>query len=371
MSILTRYFLREASIATLGVGATVLLIMLANLLAKALGMTAEGSLPANLIPAIMGFNAINLLMYVLPVGLFIGLMLALGRLSRDSELSVMRACGYGPSHLTRAVLWLAIPVTLFAGYVSLVGWPYLAQVRTQMIDTARSQKLLEQLPVGRFVEDPSGKLVLYVGGKGKGGYTDIFSFNQPLHPQKPNQKSGVEMAPNGHLIVDPDGNRYMVLSQGRRIQGDPGQANWTVVDYQTHEILIPGESVGITGKDAQKTSWALLFSPSPDDQAQFFYRISQALSALILALIAVPLAQTRPRSGRYGRLFWAFLLYALYFNLIAMIDNAIKHQEISLIAGMAVTHGSFVALWLGLLWWSRNGWRRLRHRVGRWRYGYA
>ncbi|ANJ66199.1 LPS export ABC transporter permease LptF [Halothiobacillus diazotrophicus] len=371
MSILTRYFLRESGVATLGVGATVLLIMLANLLAKALGMTAEGALPAHLIPAIMAFNAVNLLMYVLPVGLFIGLMLALGRLNRDSELSVMRACGYGPSHLTRAVLWLAIPVTLLAAFITLVGWPYLDQVRTQMIDTARSQKLLEQLPVGRFIEDPSGKLVLYVGGKAKGGYTDIFAFNQPLNSGSANRKSGIEMAPTGHLIADDDGNRYMVLADGRRIQGDPGQADWTVVDYRTHEILIPGASSAITGQSTQKSSWALLFSKVPDDQAQIFYRISQALSALVLALIAVPLAQSRPRSGRYGRLFWAFLLYALYFNLIALIDNAIKHQELSLLAGMAVTHGSFILLWLGLLWWSGNGVRRLRQRWLRWRHGYA
>lgn len=371
MSILTRYFLREASVATLGVGTTVLLIMLANLLAKTLGMTAEGLLPAQLIPAIMGFNAINLLMYVLPVGLFIGLMLALGRLSRDSELTVMRACGFGPGHLTRAVLWIAIPVAFMTAYITLVGWPYLDQVRTQMIDTARSQKLLEQLPVGRFIEDPTGKLVLYVGGRAKGGYTDIFAFNQPLRAHNPNQTSGVEMAPKGHLIVDPDGNRYMVLAQGRRIQGDPGRADWTVVDYRTHEILIPGETSSIVGKEAHKSSWALLRSAAPGDQAQFFYRISQAFSAFILALIAVPLAQTRPRSGRYGRLFWAFLLYALYFNLIAMIDNSIKHQDLSLISGLVLAHGSFIALWLGLLWWSGNGWRRFRHRVGRWRHGYA
>jgi lipopolysaccharide export system permease protein len=371
MSILTRYFLREAGIATLGVGATILLVMLANLLAKTLAMTADGSLPASLIPAVMGFNAINLLMYVLPVGLFIGLMLALGRLSRDSELTVMRACGFGSGYLTRAILWLAIPIALLAAYISLVGWPYLEQLRVQMIDSARSQQMLDQLPVGRFIEDPSGKIVLYVGSKTKGGYTEIFSFNQPLHAQNQNQKSGVEMAPSGHLILNPDGNRYMVLSQGRRIQGDPGQADWTVVDYKTHEILIPGGSSGIVGQTAQKSSWALLRSSIPGDQAEFFYRLSQAISVLVLALIAVPLAQSRPRSGRYGRLFWAFLFYALYFNLIALVDTSIKHNEMNLLSGLVLTHGSFIALWLGLLWWSGNGWRRLRQRLGRWRHGYA
>lgn len=371
MSILTRYVLRESGMATLAVGATVLLIMLANLLAKALGIAAEGALPPSLIPAMMGFNAVKLLIYVLPVGLFIGLMFALGRLSRDSELTVLRSCGFGPGHLSRAVLWLAVPITVLAAYISLVGWPYLNQVREQMIDTARSQQVLGQLPIGRFIEDPSGKAVLYVGGRAKNGYEDIFAFNQPINPANPNQKSGIEMAPSGHLTVDADGNRYMVLRNGRRIQGEPGQANWTVVDYRTHEILVPGSAPSVVNKENQKSSWALLRSPIPGDQAEFFYRLSQALSVLVLALIAVPLAQSRPRSGRYGRLFWAFLLYALYFNLIALVDTSIKHNDLNLETGLLVTHGSFVAIWLGLLWWSGSGWQRLRQRVGRWRHGYA
>jgi lipopolysaccharide export system permease protein len=378
MRILTRYLVRESMFATAGVAITLLLIMLANLLARVLAQAADGSLPTSLIPALMGFNAVKLLIYVLPVGLFIGLMFALGRMSRDSELTVLRSCGYSLAHLSRAVLWLAIPVSLLTASISLAAYPALQQVQTQMLQSARSAQIGDQLPVGRFIEDPSGKAVLYVGSKVKDGYADIFAFNESLKksPQTepaplPNapapaqgannagQKPGVEMAPFGTLIQDEQGHRYVVLSQGRRIQGVAGEPDWTVIDYQTHELLVPGADRPMASAENQKSSLDLLRSPVPGDQAEFFYRLSQAISVLILALIAVPLAQSRPRSGRYGRLFWAFLIYAIYFNVIAMTQNFIKTGDLGLMQGLVISHGLFIALWLGVLWWANGGGRRL------------
>lgn len=371
MLILKRYLLREALVATLGVTLILMLIMLANLLARSLSAAAEGVLPTSLIPAMMAFNAVKLLIYVLPVGLFIGLMFALGRMNRDSELTVLRACGFGPKHLSRAILWLAIPFSLLTAGISLFGYPAVQDIQARMLDTARSQQVFDQLPVGRFVEDPSGRAVLYVGSKDKHGYKDIFAFNEPTKQGDKRQKPGVEMAPFGKLITDDEGHRYVMLEQGRRIQGIAGEKDWSVVDYQTHEILVPGKTNNDDTQENRKSSLQLLHSSLPGDQAEFFYRISQALTVLVLALIAVPLAQTRPRSGRYGRLFWAFLLYALYFNLIAMMEHAIKQGDFTLWQGLFLTHGVFILLWIGLLWWTSGGFARLWHRLFRRRHGYA
>ncbi|MGC8697847.1 MAG: LptF/LptG family permease, partial [Halothiobacillus sp.] len=248
--------------------------------------------------------------------------------------------------------------------------------QTQMLQAARNAQIGDQLPVGRFIEDPSGQAVLYVGSKVKDGYADIFAFNEPLKKSptaQPNvhtpatsegsnnagQKPGVEMAPFGTLAQDDQGHRYVVLSQGRRIQGAAGEPDWTVIDYQTHELLVPGADRPMAPAENQKSSFDLLHSSVPGDQAEFFYRLSQAISVLILALIAVPLAQSRPRSGRYGRLFWAFLIYAIYFNVIAMTQNFIKTGDLGLMQGLVISHGLFLTLWLGVLWWVNGGGRRL------------
>ncbi len=361
MGVLTRYLWREAGISALAVGAVLLLIMMANILARLLSSAADGSLPSNLIWLLLGFNAVKLLIYVLPVGMFIGVMFALGRMSRDSELSVLRACGFGPAQQTRVLLGLALPVMLLTGFISLWGYPTVQRLQTELLVSAKSDQLLAQIPVGRFIEDASGRAVLYVGERQKGGYADVFVFNSALNPRDPRQQPGVETAPFGSLKTDPQGHRYIVLSDGRRIEGQAGSPNWSIVDYQSHELLIPGHSVVPTDEaKGFPSSWALLHSAVPAEQAEFFYRISQAISVWILVLIAVPLAQSRPRSGRYGRLFWAFLLYALYFNLIALGQNLIRQDVLSLWTVLALVHGAFLLLWWGLRWIQSGGWRRLR-----------
>ncbi len=364
MGVLTRYLWREAGVSSLAVGGVLMLVLLANLLARLLSAAADGSIPSHLIWIMLGFNAIKLLIYVLPVGLFIGVMFALGRMNRDSELSVLRACGFGPARQTRVLLGLAVPVMLLTGTVSLWGYPTVQRIQSELLTSAKNDPLLSQIPVGRFIEDPSGRAVLYVGERSKGGYADVFAFNTALNPNNPRQQPGVEAAPYGALKTDAEGHRYIVLSEGRRIEGQAGAANWSVIDYQTHEVLIPGHAEP-AGADAKtmKSSWALLHSPVPADQAEFYYRLSQAISVWVLVMIAVPLAQSRPRSGRYGRLFWAFLLYALYFNVIALGQNLIKQNSLSLWLALAVVHGVFLLLWWALRWWQSGGWLRLRARI--------
>ena len=286
------------------------------------------------------------------------------------------------------MLWLAIPLSLLTAGISLWGYPTLQQMQTQLLQSARATQIGDQLPVGRFIEDPSGKAVLYVGSKVKDGCADIFAFNAPLKKapavtepnttttapttapdaQNAGQKPGVEMAPFGQLTHDDQGHRYVVLEQGRRIQGAAGEPDWTVIDYQTHELLVPGADPTTVNTENYKSSMDLMRSPLAGDQAEFYYRISQALSVLILALLAVPLAQSRPRSGRYGRLAWAFLIYAIYFNVIAMTQNFIKTGDVSLLQGLAISHGLFIALWLAVLWWANGGGRRLMAFVqrGKW-----
>lgn len=358
MPILTRYLVREGAVAFFAVTAVLMLIMLANLLAKALGMAADGSLPARLVPLLVGFNAVKLLIYVLPVGLFIGLMFALGRMNRDSELSVLRSCGFGHYRMMQAVMVVALPVSLLASYISLSGWPQLKVLREHMVDQARTEQLVNRLPVGRFVENAEGNIVVYVGERNRrtGQYQNLFVYDER------GKTPGVEMAPSGGLFTDAGGNRYLQLNDGRRIQGVAGQGNWSVVDYQHHDVLIPGMAAAPGERETAASSWELMRSDRAADRAEFFYRLSQGISAFILALIAVPLAQSRPRSGRYGRLFWAFLLYALYFNVITVIDSAIGHGHLSLWEGLAVTHGAFILLLMLMLWAARGGWRRMRYR---------
>jgi len=351
---LAGYLRREALISIGAVAIVLMLIMATNLLARALSLAAEGTLPAALVPKLLAFNLVKMLMYILPVAMFIGLMFALGRLNRDSEQTIMRSSGFGLWRITAALLPIGLLLSALTAWISLQGWPMTQEARDRMVEGAQANYIGQQVPVGRFIEANDGRLVAYVGAAENGAYRRIFVFDR-----SEDGSIAVESAPSG-VMVEEEGQRYVALEDGRRIAGQIGAADWNRLDYQRHLMRLPGQAGAAEGQVDVRSSAALWAAGSPSDRAELFERLSQGLVALVLMLIAIPLAQAPPRSGRYGRLFWAFLIYALYFNAVPLAADGIEAGQYGVAGALAVAHGGFVLLWAGLFWSTRGGWGRLR-----------
>ncbi len=358
--VLARYVRREAIVSITAVAVVLMLIMATNLLARALSLAAEGTLPTDLVPLLLGFNLVKMLMYVFPVALFIGLMFALGRLNRDSEQTIMRSSGFGLWRITGALLPVGVVLAAATAWVAMFGWPMAESARDSMIETARSDQVGEQVPVGRFIEANDGRLVAYVGGAEGGAYQRIFLFEEG-----DDGAISVESAPSGTLAEE-DGQRFVALEDGRRIAGTVGESDWNRLDFERHLIRLPGQSDEDSGDVRVPSTGELWASGELPDRADLFERISQGIIVLVLLLIAIPLAQSPPRSGRYGRLFWAFLIYALYFNVIPLVSDLVEEGYIGVTVALLIAHGIFLSLWALLFWLARGGWQRLR-RATRWR----
>lgn len=108
--ILDRYIFREIATTWLGVTGVLLMILLTNQFARVLGDVAKGKLPKNAAFEVIGLSAVQYLTILVPIGLFLAVMLALGRLYRDSELPAMMACRVGPAGIYRPLLWLLLPM---------------------------------------------------------------------------------------------------------------------------------------------------------------------------------------------------------------------------------------------------------------------
>lgn len=361
---LARYLRREALIAIAAVAIVLLLIMAANLLAQALSLAVDGTLPTALVPQLIGFNLVKMLMYVIPVALFIGLMFALGRLNRDSEQTIMRSSGFGLWRITAALLPLGVALSLLTAWISLYGWPMAQDARDRMVEGVRADYIGQQVPVGRFIETGDGRLVAYVGAAQGSGYQRIFLFER-----SEDGSLAVESAPRG-AMVEEDGRRYVALEDGRRISGQVGASDWNRLDYQRHLVRLPGQADPRDAETTVRSSSSLWASTDPGDHAKLFERISSGLITLVLMLIAIPLAQAPPRSGRYGRLFWAFLIYALYFNTVPLAAGGIEAGRYGFGGALLVAHGGFVLLWATLFWSTRGGWGRFR-RLWQGRHEYA
>ncbi|HHO70187.1 MAG TPA: LPS export ABC transporter permease LptF [Halothiobacillus sp.] len=356
MSVLTRYLLREIILGFLGVTVVLVLVMSANVFVQSLALAADGSIPRDLIPWLVVINGIKLLSYVLPASLFLGLMFALGRLSRDSELSVMRACGAGPFFMLRSVMLVAVPVALLSGWLSMYAWPAAQASRDAMIAKAQSLSELRRVPTGRFFETPDGQIIAYVADQRADVFEDVFLYT--LREGKPS----IEFARQGELVTDPDsGVRFVELRDGRRYEGLAGEQNFIVTQYQGHRVLLPGMS-SAPEVSAPKSTLELLQSDSTRDHGEFLKRLGKPLSVLALAFLAVPLAQTRPRAGRYGRLAWGVLIYAIYFNLLGTFKSSVARGQMDLLTGVMLLPVMTLLLALMMLWIQGGGMRRLRAR---------
>ena len=108
LRILDRYIFREIASTWLAVTLVLLAILLTNQFARVLGEVAKGKLPKGAAMDVIGLSAVQYLTVLVPIGLFLSIMLALGRLYRDSEMSALMACGIGPAALYRPLSLLAV-----------------------------------------------------------------------------------------------------------------------------------------------------------------------------------------------------------------------------------------------------------------------
>jgi lipopolysaccharide export system permease protein len=100
-----------------------------------------------------------------------------------------------------------------------------------------------------------------------------------------------------------------------------------------------------------------LRSGTPEHLAEFHWRIGVPLTLLVLVVMAVPLARTEPRKGRFAGLAAAVLVYVIYANLMAAGKGWLERGQLPLVAGLWWVHGLFLAV-AGLMLANQQGWLR-------------
>ncbi len=355
--ILDRYIFREIAGTWLAVTLVLLMILLTNQFASVLGDVAKGKLPRGVAMEVIGLSVTQYLTILIPIGLFLSVMMALGRLYRDSELPAMMACRLGPMSVYRPLLWLAVPLTLSVAWLSIdVGPKALVKVERIGVEARRSADLTSIEP-GRFTVVGSEEDDAVVYGERvtpEGGMENVF-----LKRQLADGAVEVVVAERGRMVSSEDPDvRFLVLDQGRRYEGVPGTADFRVVEFGEHGIpyrlpsLEPDEP-----EPREQPVNSLIASADPSDRAELQWRLSVPISTMLLALLAVPLSRSQPREGRYGRLAIGLLVFIIYFNLLSAAKAWIEQGEISPSLGLWWVHGSLLGLSL-LLLALQNGWIR-------------
>jgi lipopolysaccharide export system permease protein len=328
--------LKEVGETFLGVTLLLLLIFLSGTFVRILAEAAEGDYPAGIVLSLFALKALGSMVLILPISLFLAVMLALGRLYKDSEMAAMTACAVGPEHVLRSVAMIATFVAAMVAVLALYIAPWAEEVGTRVLDKAQAQVEIEGIVPGRFTQTENGNELIYAASAGKGERELLGVF---AHQMK-DGKLTLLTAKSAHTYVDKQsGHRYLMLRDGYRVEGTPGSLEYRTIHFAEHGILLQAREV-VASKRRRNAipSSTLVQSDVGADIAELQWRISTPLSALLLALLAVPLSKTNPRAGRFGRLFVGIMLVVIYNNLLSVARSALSKEEISPWIGMWWVH---------------------------------
>lgn len=342
--ILDRYIFREIATTWLGVTLVLLLILLTNQFARVLGDVAKGNLPKNAAFDVIGLSAVQYLTVLVPIGLFLAVMLALGRLYRDSELPAMMACRVGLWGIYRPLTWLMLPLVLGVAWLSIDAGPRALTAVDRIGAEARREADLASIEPGRFTTFGSDQAVVY------GNSVTAAGQMEKVFMQRRADDGSIEVviAELGEMVESDDPNlRFLLLHDGRRYEGVPGTTEFRVIEFKRHGV--PYRLPGVEAPEPRPRAMPfldLVGSDEPEHIAEFQWRISVPLSTIILAILAVPLSRSQPRAGRYGRLAIGLLVFIIYLNMMSAAKAWVEQSTISPLLGIWWVHGVglFIAL---------------------------
>ncbi|MDJ0907110.1 MAG: LPS export ABC transporter permease LptF [Woeseiaceae bacterium] len=355
--ILDRYIFREIAWTWLGVTMVLLLILLTNQFARILGDVAKGQLPKEAAFEVIGLSAAQYMTIIIPIGLFLATMLALGRLYRDSEMPAMMACRVGPGGIYRPLTWLIVPLAGIVAWLSIDLGPRNLQAVDRIGAEARRAADLASIEPGRFTEVGPDNAVVY----GERILDDGSMENVFLQRRVADGVVEVVVAQRGEQVDSDDPDvRYLVLREGRRYEGVPGTSQFRVVEFAEHGIPYRLPSLDPADPTPRAMTFGqLLHSDDPEEIAEMHWRIGVPLATVILAILAVPLSRAQPRAGRYGRIAIGMLVFIIYLNMLSAGRAWIEQGVTPTALGLWWVHGAMLLFGMLLLGLQNSVHKRL------------
>lgn len=315
-SIIDRYLLQETLKGLATILSVLLLILVGHAFISNLQRVVAGVLTNEVILGLLGFEVLRVLGVLIPAAFFFAILYTLGRMYRDSEMTALAACGVSTARIYRAFLFSAIPLTLLVTWLAFWVLPWANQSIDEIRSVQKAVANMANVSAGRFNEYSQGDLVFYVEELS----SDQVKMRNVFVQNRQHGKLGLINANEGYQEVDTEtGEHFVVLTDGRRYVGLPGQPDYTVTRFEKYSLRLQQPEGGKTKlRRKSKSSKRLWKSKNIKDRAEFQYRLAFPLAVIVFTLISVPLSRSLPRQGIYGRLFLAFVVYFTFFNLLGV-----------------------------------------------------
>lgn len=407
--ILRRYMTQQVASTTALVLGFLVVMMLGGRLIRYFGIAAEGNLDISLLFTIIGYNLPYFLELILPLAFFIALMLVFGRLYVDQEMAVINASGVSRGKLGRLMTPLILVLFVGEAALSIVGKPWGVRSSESVWQQQALTSAFDLIRPNQFIS--SGNYHLYVGSlsddkkqlqdviliqsepkaKGSAAKNAAVDVNNNIDPKTAEQLNIPELpnalTSNNDISKDiitlakraqqvetgSSGVTQLDLFQGRRYEVGAGSLKYNQVGFDRYRITLTESSKEVITEANIETQaigplWQAATGSTAVDsenalraaQGELGYRLALPWLMIIAPMLAVPLAQVRPRQGRWLRLFPSILLFVSCALGIISLKNAVSKGSVSVWAYAWLVLG-FMGLALYMNWGSRVQ-HRLRFR---------
>lgn len=357
--IIFRYLSRELLANTFAVCTVLMLVLLSGRFVRYLGQAVAGNLEPGVIFAILGYRIPDFIQMTLPLAFFLAVMLTFGRLYVESEMSVLRSCGISERKLLSYTMLVGTAIALLVAWLSFVIAPSGTAKYVELYTAQQQKSELDQLSAHRFYSLDKGNLTIYAGAVDEDqSLSELFlAMFRPESADHGRQREGLVLvrAASGKQLRDSEGGGdYLVLEQGVRVEGRPGSPEFRLTYFDQYGTRLKSDGVAARRPDIDALSSSELASPtspalSDEYRATWHWRLALPILVLVVGLLAVPLARTDPRKGRFGRLLPAIIIYFVYLVALNAVRGSASSGAVSPLLGFAGVHSIFIGLALLLL----------------------
>ena len=351
MKLANRYIFKELTWGWLSVTLILAAALLINQLAQILSQAAERGYPHAVILPLIAFMSLQNLTVLIPIGLLLGVVLVLGRLYYEREMDALGACGYGPRQLLTPVMTLTGMVMslllVLGGVLAPQAFHQAETLRQEAVRLAPISQL-EPKVFHRLVHDEA---VFYADDRAADGQLLAVFLARSTR-----ESTQVILAKRAYLNTALP-TQQLVLSEGVRYDIPVHGLKVIRTYFESQQIALDlGAQTANERRVEGRGTLELLSDASRLASAEWQWRVSMPLMALLLGLWAIPLARLRPRESRWLRIFQTILIYFIYANLLTAARTWFEKGSVPLWLGLWWVHAC-MAVWIGLSWWRQWRWR--------------
>ena len=336
--IITRYISRQILQTTLAVALVLLVVVAVGRLLNYLSQASQGLVDPNLLLEVMFYRVPGFLQFILPMALLLGILLALGKLYADSEMTVLIATGMSPVRLLSIIAVSAVIMMALVAWLCLQLAPRGSHKVSDMLEVQQNLNEFDLLSPGIFQNITGGQRTTYAETIVEGEGHDVF-----MHDATNNR---VIKADSAVPVKQEDGSRFVLFKHGSITAGFDPKGNFDLTEFEELYVRLPPRNLGIAPDVEEKTlsTAELIEGGTPAFLAELQWRLSFILSVPVLSLLAIPLARVSPRQGRFARFVPGTLLYLAYLGLLMLSRNAIASGKLPQAVGLWWVHAIFFTL---------------------------